>query len=169
MNASAIAEFVSAVVLIIGVIFAIVQIRHFRVARDREAALELVHSTQTKEFTRALYLVLALPDGLSKAEIEQRVGDDMGLVYSLMATCESLGILVFKGEVDLDLVTDFFCGPILIAWRKLEGFVSDQRAEFSRDRAAEWFQWLAERIQERESTRPTEPAYMAHKGWKPKR
>jgi hypothetical protein len=106
--------------------------------------------------------------GLKKSEIEQRVGDEMGLLYSLMATWESLGILVHRGEIGLDLVEEFFSGPIVVSWRILAGFVQDQREELSRNTAAEWFQWLAERTMERESGTPPVPAYIAHKDWKPK-
>ena len=37
-----------------------------------------------------------------------------------MTTWESLGILVFRGEVSLDLVDDFFSGAVELSWRKSE-------------------------------------------------
>ena len=49
-----------------------------------------------------------MPDDLTKEEIEAHAGDDMRLVYALMTTWESLGVLVFRGEVSLSLVDDFF-------------------------------------------------------------
>jgi putative heme iron utilization protein len=86
-------------------------------------------------------LVYNLPDELSKEEVENLLGKKFHLVYALMTTWESLGILVFRGEVDLDLVDEFFSGPIKISWRKLQGHVLGEREMLGRDTIEEWFQW----------------------------
>lgn len=127
--------------------------------------MELLHAFQTPAFAKALNLVYKLPDGLSKEEIESSLGDDFHLVYSLMTTWESLGILVYRGEIDLDLVDDFFSGPIAISWRKLKGHVMGERSMLERDTIEEWFQWLTERLSEKESRIPPVPAHIAHRHW----
>ena len=165
MSIEAIFQAVEAVAVVIAVGFAIVQVRQYRREKRREAALELLHSFQTPQFAKALNIVFNLPDGLSKDEIETTVGDDFHLVYALMTTWESLGILVFRGEVDLDLVDDFFSGPIKISWQKLQGHVMGERSMLERDTIEEWFQWLTERLAERESQMPPIPAHIAHKHW----
>ena len=133
MSIEAIFQAVEAVAVVIAVGFAIVQVRQYRREKRREAALELLHSFQTPQFAKALNIVFNLPDGLSKDEIETTVGDDFHLIYALMTTWESLGILVFRGEVDLDLVDDFFSGPIKISWQKLQGHVMGERSMLERD------------------------------------
>ncbi len=165
MSIEAIFQAVEAVAVVIAVGFAIVQVRQYRREKRREAALELLHSFQTPQFAKALNIVFNLPDGLSKDEIETTVGDDFHLVYALMTTWESLGILVFRGEVDLDLVDDFFSGPIKVSWQKLQGHVMGERSMLERDTIEEWFQWLTERLAERESQMPPIPAHIAHKHW----
>ncbi len=165
MPIEAIFQAVEAIAVVIAVGFAIVQVRQYRREKHREAALELLHSFQTPHFAKALNIVFKLPDGLSKEEIESTVGDDFHLVYALMTTWESLGILVYRGEVDLDLVDDFFSGPIKISWQKLKGHVMDERSMLERDTIEEWFQWLTERLAQRESQMPPTPAYIAHKHW----
>ena len=67
--------------------------------------MELMHSFQTPSFAEAMNLVYNLPDGLSKEEIETLQGEKFHVVYALMTTWESLWILVFRGEVDLDMVS----------------------------------------------------------------
>jgi hypothetical protein len=161
----AIFQVVEAVAVVIAVGFAIAQVRQYRREKHREAALELLHSFQTPQFAKALNIIFNLPDGLSKEEIESTVGDDFHLVYALMTTWESLGILVYRGEVDLDLVNDFFSGPIKISWQKLKGHVMGERSMLERDTIEEWFQWLTERLAETESQAPPVPAYIAHKHW----
>ncbi len=82
-----------------------------------------------------------------------------------LATWESLGIMVFHGEVDLALVDDFYSGSIVHSWAKLRRLVEEVRAESSRQTRWEWFQWLAPRMLERESRRAPVPAYEAHVRW----
>ena len=93
------------------------------------------------------------------------MGDKMDLVYSLMTTWESLGILVYRGEASLDLVDDFFSGPITISWDKLQQYVTEERGEQERETIGEWFQWLDDRMKDRESLNPPEPAHIAHRDW----
>lgn len=166
MSIELVAQVVEAVAVVIGVGFAMIQVRQYRRDKHREAALELLHSFQTPSFAKALNFVYNLPDGLTKEEIESAAGDDFYLVYALMTTWESLGVLVYRGEVDLDLVDDFFSGPIRISWRKLEGHVVGERSMLGRDTIEEWFQWLTDRLEERESRTPPVPAHIAHKDWR---
>jgi hypothetical protein len=147
--------------------FGLVQLRQYRLDKNREAALALLKSFQTPEFAKALNIVYRLPEGLSKDEIEEAVGDDFHLVYALMTTWESLGVLVHRGEMSLDLVDDFFSGPITVSWRKLKGHVFGEREIVQRETVEEWFQWLAERFAERESGAPPVPAHIAHRDWTP--
>jgi len=165
MSTEVIFQVVETIAVVIGVVFAILQIRQYTRNKRREAAIELLHSFQTPSFAKALNLVYNLPDSLSKEQVEEKLGDDFHLVYALMTTWESLGILVYLGEIDLDMIDDFFSGPITISWRKLEGHIKGERSLLGRDTIEEWFQWLTERLLERESKVPPLPAYIAHKHW----
>jgi hypothetical protein len=162
-----IAELVSAVTVVAGLVFAAVQVRQFREAREREVMLELVHSFETPEFSNGIYTVSQLPDGLDKQRVEQQLGASFKDVYVMITTFESLGILVYRGQVTLGLIDDFFSGPIVVAWRKLRGWVEAERRQANRDTYHEWFQWLAEQLSKRESSTPSVPAHIAHKDWRP--
>lgn len=162
-------DIVAAATLVFGFIFAIVQLRQYRAARDRELGLELLRSFQTPEFASALRAVFSLPEGLTKAEIEDRLGPKMDGVYALTTTWESLGILVFRGQLDLDLVDDFFSGPIRISWAKLRPYFQAEREEQGRETIGEWFQWLAEQMEKREALAAPTPAQIEHRDWTPPR
>ena len=161
-------EFLGGIAVIGGVLFAVIQIRQYREARKREIALELLRAFMTPDFAKALLVVFNMPDGLTKEEIVAHAGEDMHLVYALMTTWESLGILVFRGELSLDLVDDFFSGPITISWRKLNPYVIGERKEQNRETIEEWFEWLTDRMLERESDAPPVPAHIAHASWVPR-
>jgi len=101
-------QIVEAIAVVVGVGFAMMQVRQYKRDKHREAALELLHAFQTPEFARALNIVYSMPDGLSKAEVEEYAGDEFHLVYAMTTTWESLGVLVHRGEIDLHLIHDFF-------------------------------------------------------------
>lgn len=162
------ANIVSAVAVVVGLGFAVTEVREHRKRKARESALVLVRSYQTAAFAEAIVLLIDLPDNASRRELEERLGRDMRLVYLLMTTWESLGILLFRGEVTMDLVDDFFSGVIVLSWRKLNRLVAEIRADARRDTYFEWFEWLADRLAERESDAPPVPAHVQHRDWRPR-
>jgi hypothetical protein len=65
----------------------------------------------------------------------------------------------------LDVVDDFYSASIVQSWQKLGPYVGELRAEQRRATRWEWFQWLAERMMEREAASPPVPAHEAHRSW----
>ena len=167
MDLVGVAEIVSAIAVIFGFGFALSEVRRYRRRRIRESMLELVKSYQTLEFAVALHRLVDLPDGLSKQELEKHLGDDLRFISLLMTNWEAFGILVFRRELDLDLLEDFFSGPITLSWLKLRRYVEEMRRIGGRETYFEWFQWLAERISEREDKAIPIPANIEHRGWRP--
>ena len=167
MDISTLANLINAIAVTAGVIFAAAQIRQYRQRRQRDAMLELVRSFQSPAFTAAYRRVLSLPDGADAAKIREVLGPDgEDAVYLVSLTWESLGVLVYRRQVTLDLVDDFFSGPLVICWRKLKVYSEEWRRTLNRETGNEWFHWLAERMLEREKTSPPIPAYVAHRRWR---
>ena len=86
-------------------------------------------------------------------------------IYAILTSWEALGILLYRKEVSIDLVDDFFSGPIVVSWRKLSRYIAELRRDAQRDTYFEWVQWLAERMMEREKQTPPVPAHIAHHDW----
>jgi hypothetical protein len=167
MDISTIANLINAFAVTAGLIFAATQIRYYRQRRRRDAMIELVRSFQNPSFTSAFRRVLSLPDDATTEQIREKLGPDgEEIVYLVTLTWESLGVMLFRGEVTIDLIDDFFSGPILISWRKLNVFVEEDRRALDRNTVSEWFQWLAERMIQREKRIPAVPAHIAHREWK---
>src|SRR6266446_10861647 len=109
MDVSTLANLINAFAVTAGVIFAAGQIRHYRQRRRRDAMLELVRSFQSPAFTSALRRINLLPDGADLATIREVLGPDgLDYVFLVGLTWESLGVLLFRHEVALDLMDDFF-------------------------------------------------------------
>lgn len=164
MDWGTIANFTEAFAVLVGLIFAAWQVRDFRAQHDREAMLNLVQSFQSPSFAHALRMIVNLPDNADRATIQKLVGekgeDD---IYHITGTWESIGLLVFTEELTIEIVEDFFSGPILICWQKLERYIEEERQRLNRDTWSEWFEWLKDRIQVRERATPSPPAHVAHK------
>ena len=104
------------------------------------------------------------PGWRKREKIREVLGPDgEDSVYLVSLTWESIGILLFRRELTLDLVDDFFSGPILLSWQKLKTYSEEFREKLNRDTGSEWFHWLAERMMERERSSPPVPAYIAHR------
>ena len=167
MELSTIANLINALAVTAGVIFAAVQIRDYRRQQHRDSMSALVRSFQTPSFAHSLRRVSSLPDNVAREQIPRLLGPDgEDYVYALLTSWEALGILLHRKEITIDLVDDFFSGPIIVSWRKLSRYVEAMRAEAKRDTYFEWVQWLAERMMERESKTPPVPAHIAHRDWK---
>ena len=128
----------------------------------------MLNSFQTNDFVKGLLLIFDLPDDADKKFIDKLPHEQYLSLYMVLGTWERLGILVYRREIDLDLVDDAFSGPIIQSWQKLEKYIHEFRARVKRDTAFEWFQWLAERMLECETTAEAVPAYVAHRDWKAK-
>ena len=155
----------STTAIVLAGIFGGIQLRQLYKQRSRESALQLVRSFQTPEFTDAVDIVFNIPEGLSKKEIEERLGDDITSVLVMFGTFESLGILVFRREIKMEVVDDFFSGIIILSWKKFRNYIEEMRKQGKRDTYYEWAQWLAEQFEKRESHTPAVPAYIAHRDW----
>ena len=73
MELSQIFDIISTTAVIIGVIFGLLQLRQYHSSRKRESAIYLLNSFQTKEFIDGVWIIMGLPNGLSKKEIDKLV------------------------------------------------------------------------------------------------
>jgi hypothetical protein len=163
MDLLTINDIIRTVAIMVGVTLGLIELRQSRIARKRESMFSLVRAYQIPELWIALEKIFHMPDGLSKKRVEACFGKDIHLLSLLISTYESLGILVQKREIDIEIVEDFFSGPIVISWRKLKRATEDSRKQQGRETLDEWFQWLAERIIEREKRRSPMPAHLEFK------
>jgi len=158
MDISLLSQIISTTIMVIGVVFGLANLYNFQLDRKREAAIMMSNSFQTTDFVKGPLYVPALPDDVSKDEIEKLPEDKFTAIYIVIGTWERLGILVQRNEIGIDLLDDAFSGPIVQSWQKLGKYMQGFRADLQRDTAFEWFQWLAERMIERETTDSAVPA-----------
>ena len=81
---------------ILSMVFAGVNIRLSSMKRSRESALNIMHSFQTTAFVQGLDIMLNTPAGLSKQELENRLGEKITAIHTMFLTFESLGIMLHR-------------------------------------------------------------------------
>jgi len=140
MDIALLFQVISTTIMVIGVVFGLANLYNFQLARKREAAIMMLNSFQTTDFVKGLLTILALPDDVSKDEMETLPEEKFLSIYVVIGTWERLGILVQRGEISIELVDDAFSGPIIQSWQKLGTYIQGFRAELQRDTAFEWFQ-----------------------------
>jgi hypothetical protein len=160
------AEILGAIVVIGGVAFAVIQIRLFRRQRLDVASIELLGAFQNPDFTKAYTFLVELPDGLRAEELRQSHANAEALAMVASFTVESVGVMVYRRIVPIDLVEELMGGAVISLWRKLEVWVHTLREEQNRPDTHEWFQWLAEQLAGRAAGRLSQPAYDKHRHWK---
>ena len=162
---ASLAEVFGALVVVGSIAFAVVQLAHFRRQRSDMAAVELARSFQTPEFTHAIRVVLSLPDGATAEQVQSDPRyEDAAMLVSL--TLESVGIMVHRRMVSIEMVWELMGGMVLAAWRKMQGWAQYQREQQGGDKFDEWIQWLCEQLESLSDE--NEPAYRKYRDWRPR-
>lgn len=166
MNTYTLFDILSKAAIIAAGIFAAIQLVHIRKQRSRESALQLLNSVQTPEFIEAMTIIYSLPKDLTKKQIEAHLGDKLPKVMVMHMQLERIGLLVFKKEIKLKLVTEFMRGPVLLFWNSMRNYFIEIRNTNHDENYGEWVQWLAEQVKSKELKTTTRPAHLAYKDWR---
>src|SRR5262245_42160759 len=163
-----ISEIVGGLAILLGGIFAVVQLNEFREQRRQAAAVELVRSFSEPAHANAVNLIQELPDGAS-AELLRSKGREYERAATMIAvTYETIGLLVFRDMASFSMVGELTGGLTVVMWRKLEPWVKAVRQEQGHRSFAEWFQWLAEHLARERADKEAHPAYERYSAWRPR-
>ena len=160
-----IAEIIGVIIVVGGLFFAVLQMRQLRQQRRELAAMELFRSFGNPEFAHAYNRILQLPTDLTATDIREGENDLEDAAMLIGTTMENIGVMTFQRIVPFKVVRNLVGASTIILWQKLEPWTMDLRARLDSEEAFEWFQWLAERLQEQKLS--GEPAYLAEKDWQP--
>ena len=162
-------DIVSMIAILAGLAYGALELRQFRQNKERETTFELVRLIQTPELSQAITTVIQLPDTTTAEQLLALPKQQLDQLYHLQSVWESLGILVYRGDVSLNLIDEFYGGPILFSWRRLRPLVEHNRRTLQRESFNEWFQWLVERLEASyDGKKELQPAHKAHRDWVPR-
>jgi hypothetical protein len=163
VNPGVVAAVASSLAVVVALVFGTLTIRQWQRTRYLSAAAEMVRMVLTPEFTRAIARVVELPE---KAALEGMATPE--LLHAITVVThgfEGLGVLVFHRLLPLHLVDHLVGGYVRAAWKRLQPYVESRRESLG-PMFGEWFQWLAERLEEDPAPGKNVGAYLAHKTWR---
>lgn len=167
MDLATVANVATAFAVITGLAFGVVEVLRTRREREERAAFEVVHAMITPEWINSIHVLLSK----SEVTIEQIEGTSemRNAIWSVTVILETLGYAVFTRIVPLRVVDDLLGGAIRVSWRRLRPYVEQERELAQSQKSWEWFQWLAERIEEHGGKRTslTRGAHEAFRDWRP--
>jgi len=168
VDLSTLANVATALTVIVGVAFGLLEARRIRRDREERAALEAVHALLTPAYMDSFLLVQTIRDGATVSEIQSdpktlQAARSVGLVI------EGLGFAVFERIVPLRIIDNFASGSVRVSWRKLRPYIEYERQRIGSQKTFEWFQWLAEQLEkyDKGKTSLEKGAHEAYREWKP--
>jgi hypothetical protein len=168
MDLSTIANVATALTVLTGVAFGLIEMRRARREREERAAFAAVQALMTPEWMSTSMIVAAIPDGASASDIEENPRT-LEAALKIATIMEGIGYSVFARIVPLSVADDLIGGMARVAWRKFRPFAEDERTRTGTQKSWEWFQWLAEQL-DRYGTSKTSlemGAPVAYRDWKP--
>jgi hypothetical protein len=157
---------ISALALIGALAFTGLQVRTANRVRAEQAALSLIHALQTDEWARTLNILTSIPAGVTAAQIDALGPEIKASLEQYGMRLETIGYMVFRGFVGVEILDQLIGGITVIVWSRVKPWVERDRERTTNALQYEWFQWLAERLEERHRKLDRVPAYIRHANWK---
>jgi hypothetical protein len=154
-----IANVALALSFIVGLIFGIVQVRIAAHDRRERLTLETLRNFQTHEFAELAIYINSHNLPSSYKEMQALPASEQAILFQFAQMMESLGILVARQFINIDLVDITLGSYVTTTWEKYKVMFLDIREKNPDPFLGEYFQWLAERIDERMRENPRNPFY----------
>jgi hypothetical protein len=152
-----IANLALALSFIVGLVFGIAQVR--AAARDRREriTLEALRSFQTRDFAELMQYITSHDMPSSREEMQALPVNEQVHFLQFAQEMEMLGILVAERYINIELVDKTLGSFVSMCWEKYKMMILKLRETQPDPFLAEYFQWLAERIDERMRENPRKP------------
>ncbi len=158
MDIASISALVAAVGVIVGVVFAVLELRNLVKTRQTDLVIRLYSTFGSKEYLEAMSKTMTMefkdyndyrkkyapsPSGWSVVP-EALATNQIGTFF------EGVGLLLHRKLIDISVVDDLFSSPIKMAWEKMQPVVKGLRKEYNLPQVLEWFEYLYNEMQKRE-------------------
>ncbi|HEY5048925.1 MAG TPA: hypothetical protein VII49_13000 [Rhizomicrobium sp.] len=158
---------ISTFALIGALAFTGLQVRTANRVRAEQAALAIIHAIQSEAWARTLSILSSIPSGASAAQIDAQGPDVTRAIEEYGLRLETVGYMVFRGFIGIETIDQLLGGITAILWLRIKPWAERDRKQTANPRQYEWFQWLAERLEDRHRLlSDADPAYVRHADWK---
>jgi hypothetical protein len=145
------AAVISAVGVILGIVFVVVQLRHMEMHRNLDISMKLFEWAEGDRLRKAFRWVeneFQFQDYQKYKAQEAKNSEANEHPHEVTAFFEQVGFMVEKKFVDIDVIADRLGSHITSNWKKLEPWVIAQRKEKQDHSFGRHFERLYERTKE---------------------
>src|SRR5947209_18265373 len=164
MDTATVLSALSSFAVVGALIFAALQVGVANRSRAEHAAISIVEAAQSEAWTLGLNQLYRIPHGATAEQIDA-LGHDVTLAIEQVGIrVETIGYMVWRGIVDLEMVDDLFGGVVIFWWSRIQPLAERYRERTSNPKSYEWSEWLGERLSERwwtGHTIPTDARYQS--------
>ncbi len=154
-----IANLALALSVVIAVIFGIAQVKAAERDRKERLTLETLRALNTREFAELIHKLRIFPVPNTMEEFQASPDEQQILFIQFGQNMESIGMMVYERYIDLALVDKTLGSYVSTMWNKYRPMILDMREKMPDPFLSEYFQWLAERVEERMQNSPREPYF----------
>jgi len=148
VDITSISAVVAATGVIVGVVFAILELRNLVKMRQTDLTIRLFSTFGSKEFGEAWENIRRKFKYTDYNEYKKKYGL---VAFNQIATYfEEVGFLLGRNLIDASYVYDFFSGDVQLMWETLEPLVQSGRKESNRPQMFRWFEYLYNEMKNRE-------------------
>lgn len=135
--------------VIVAVIFGIAQVRGAERDRRERLTLEALRVFNTREFAEIIHSLQVIQMPKNREEFNALPNEQRIILIQASQQMESLGMLVYEHYIELDLVDKTIGNFVSLSWDKYKSFFEDARVTIPDPYLGEYFQWLAERVDQK--------------------
>lgn len=161
MDTATVANVAIAVSALIALVFGIVQVLSATRDRRERLTVEVIRAMQTRTFAEHVISLQDRPPPPTAKEWQALPEPVRVQHVQYLQSMEMLGLLVADATIDIDLVERSLGSWVSGSWARFKPAILELRTQFKDPYLAEYFQWLAERVDERMAGKPRRPAYEA--------
>ncbi|MDB5198629.1 MAG: hypothetical protein JWO92_592 [Chitinophagaceae bacterium] len=147
--------------LIVALVFGIEQVKAAKRDRKERLTLETLRNFQTHEFAELIHFINSHDMPQTREEMDTLPDDRQVFFIQFAQQMESLGMLVADKFIDIDLVDKTLGSFVSTSWQKYKPMFLYIREKQPDPFLGEYFQWLAEQIDERMKKNPRKPFYQS--------
>jgi hypothetical protein len=167
MDLNTIASLSTAIAVMTGVLFGIIQVRHANRRRKEDRLSDVMSIARTEHISRSIQCVMSFPDEMTEAKLAALGADAIDAVNVLENTFDALGWQIHRRVVLLGDMDSWWGGQIRAIWYKVKPLALERRARKGTNNDFEWTQWLVEQMEKHPAAGKQLGAHAAFRAWKP--
>jgi len=159
LDIQSVSTVIAATSVVVGVIFAVLQLRNAMKQRRTEILMNLYSRFGSAEFANALERIRT-SEYTDYHEYVKKYG--VADLFQVGSVFEGLGFLLHRKLVDEDLASLFSSSESLITWEKIKPMIENARKQISQRKVGEyipmlmWWEYFYNEVKKREQTLQTQ-------------